>query len=513
MTHQPPDLQEKFKHLFRGHTNRVGRFLHQPSPDVEKKAWTLKEPPTDRHWQEHLTASGPGIGIVPINEDSQCYWGAIDVDDHEVDHAALAKRILELELPLICCRSRSGGAHLFVFFHDSVPAKQVIEKLKAWQQALNLTNTDGRPIEIFPKQASITEKDTGNWINLPYYGGDGSTRYAVTPSGPPLTLDEFIFYAESKRLLSVELEAVVPKGDSPFVDGPPCLFALHAKGFPAGQRNNGLFNIAIFFKLVDPDGWEDRVRAYNQEYFTPPKDEREVEAMLKSISSRDYVYQCEQNPLKDACQKRQCKKMKYGIDAFRKAKALANMPTISDLRKITTDPPIWIVTVNGEDIQLKTPELQQMPLFSKLVLEKCNVLLPPLRGGEWHDKVVELLADLTVLDAPEDAGVFGTFKAYVNEFLSYRKKAETREDLKRGLPWEDNGKVYFRSMDLYAFLERRKFKDYHMAQVYSSLRMLGAGDTQFNIKSECVRVWWLPTPDNEQKEPFTPPAPTASTAF
>jgi hypothetical protein len=57
-----------------------------------------------------------GIGIVPIRDDATCVWGAIDIDlDKEPNLTVLAKQVHKLELPLIVCRSKSGGAHLYLF--------------------------------------------------------------------------------------------------------------------------------------------------------------------------------------------------------------------------------------------------------------------------------------------------------------------------------------------------------------------------------------------------------------
>jgi hypothetical protein len=37
----------------------------------------------------------PALGIVPINEDNECKWGAIDIDTYPFDHLKLIKKIRE----------------------------------------------------------------------------------------------------------------------------------------------------------------------------------------------------------------------------------------------------------------------------------------------------------------------------------------------------------------------------------------------------------------------------------
>ena len=48
--------------------------------------------------------------------------------------------------------------------------------------------------EIFPKQEFILIErgDTGSFLNLPYHGGDKTTRYAFKENGESATVEEFI---------------------------------------------------------------------------------------------------------------------------------------------------------------------------------------------------------------------------------------------------------------------------------------------------------------------------------
>jgi hypothetical protein len=73
-----------------------------------------------------------------------------------------------------------------------------------------------------------------------------------------------------------------------------------------------------------------------------------------------------------------------------------------------------------------------------------------------------------------------------------------------GKPYEELGKIYFRSPDLYSYLERRKFREYSPSQVFTNLRKLGAGHKTFNLKGACVQTWCMPIPKSEQTEPFDP---------
>ncbi|MDV7401895.1 hypothetical protein RZS08_61310, partial [Arthrospira platensis SPKY1] len=107
-------------------------------------------------------------------------FGAIDVDTYSgIDLAELAIQIASQKLPLVLCRSKSGGPHIYLFVTDWVPAQLMIQKLDSLAGALGFGTS-----EIFPKQVSISTQneaapDYGNWINMPYFKGAQGLRYGL----------------------------------------------------------------------------------------------------------------------------------------------------------------------------------------------------------------------------------------------------------------------------------------------------------------------------------------------
>jgi hypothetical protein len=498
---------ERFQRLFRGREDAHGRYV-PASGGNKKRVSTQKKPVPDGAWERHLEGDGPFLGIVPIRRDNTCYFGAIDLDDNAADHAAIETSISSLKLPLVVCRSKSGGAHLYLFLVDPAPAAVLITKLKSFVKVLNISNPPDKKgrvpsIEVFPKQSKTSDSNIGNWINLPYYGGLHKTdRYAFR-KGAPLSLEDFLDYAESLRITSDELKVLNPDAgdDNFFRDGPPCLQALHREGFAEGERNQGLYNVGIFLKLRYPDDWDERLHAYNEERVDPPLPEDEVRQIIRSLDGKTYVYKCSDIPIVDFCKKNLCKKQLFGIEAFRQQRIAEAMPKMSALTKINTDPPRWSIMVEGVEIPLSTDDLMNLARFRKSVFERTNRIIPFVKAHEWDDVLRLLMEDVQIIEAPEDAGIFGQFRIHVLDFLKLRFKSESREALLLGKPWAENGRVYFRSHDLGAFLKRRQFNDYYLAgQVYDSLRSLGAGHVQINVKGQIVQAWWLPTPENELTE-------------
>src|ERR1017187_9351214 len=158
-------------------------------------AVTKREPITDGLWEQHL-AGKYGLGVIPIRDDSTCLFGAIDVDVYaDLDIGRVASDIARQGFPLVPCRSKSGGLHLFSFAKAPVPSADMQKRLQELAARLGFGTA-----EIFPKQAKMGgDKDLGSWINCPYFDFLNTVRYAVRPSGDAMTAEEFLTVAEAAR--------------------------------------------------------------------------------------------------------------------------------------------------------------------------------------------------------------------------------------------------------------------------------------------------------------------------
>jgi hypothetical protein len=145
------ELVEKFKNIFTGLDRAHGVFEKSNEPQngkkVEARMKTVHEPPTTEKFQLHLKGEYPGMGIVPIDDNNQCIFGAIDIDVYPLDHKALQKKIKDKKFPLVMCLSKSGGAHLYMFMGKKFTAKEVQLKLSEIATALGYPSA-----EVFPKQ-------------------------------------------------------------------------------------------------------------------------------------------------------------------------------------------------------------------------------------------------------------------------------------------------------------------------------------------------------------------------
>jgi hypothetical protein len=504
----------RFKAIFSGLDIAYGTYKIEGSRSDGKqagKAVVIRKPPTDDLWSKHLQGVEPSLGIIPIRADNSCIWGCIDIDQYPLDHKGLIARIRKLELPLVVCRSKSGGAHVFLFTKTPVPAAEMQRYLTA---CAALLGESGR--EIFPKQAEILVErgDTGNFLNLPYFGGDEGLRYAITDEGTAATLEEFYaLYDKYAQDVPLTIPETPKQAEQPVKDGPPCLQALCSQGFPEGTRNNGLFSIGIYLKKAAPAGWEDKLMEYNMKYFDPPLGVAELQIISKQLQKKEYKYKCKDAPLNSFCNSGLCRTRKHGIGAD-----APDAPQISSLSKYNSEPPLWFLDVNGKRLELDTEALFTQQAFQKACVEKLNLFPPSLRKQDWEGMVNGLLREMVeleqIVEASEDTSVTGRFMDLVEEFTTHLQQAMDRDEMLMGRPWTDEqeGYVYFRMKDLEAFLRRNNFTGLTAPRIAQRLRDVGGEPISIYLKSRATRVWRMPrftvqdspfeTPTMKQESPF-----------
>ena len=489
---------EQFSSIFDGLKEAYGTYKVEKTQLNGKntgKASIVREPRTRAVFEAHLKGE-VSIGVVPINEENVCLWGAIDVDMYPLDHQEIVQRVRKLQFPLVVCRSKSGGGHLFMFLTEAVDAEKLQHKLKELASELGYAAST----EIFPKQIKLLVErgDTGNFLNLPYFDSEGGLRYAVKEDGTAATLEEFLDMAEAAAISEDDLDALLSQPatqmDEKLPDGPPCLQALLRQGFPEGTRNSGLFNLGVYLRKAHPDDWETRILEYNQKVMVPPLDLKEVNTVAEQIKKKDYQYKCADHPLINFCNKDLCRSRKHGVGGG------ANTPSVANLRKMDSEPPLWFLDVNGSPVELDTEGLQKQPRFQVLCMDQINFMPRTVTRAAWEAQINNLLAQMlqtegAIISTPEDTSLRGQFYDLLEEFTTHMQSALDREEILLRRPWanEENGRTYFRLKDFEAFLKRNKFFDYRSNKIAQRLRDIGGHAEQFRIKGRTVRCWSIPS--------------------
>ena len=91
---------ERFRQIFTGLERAHGcTYVDKKGADglkVKGKSFVKTEIVTDKHWEDHLNGIEPSLGIIPINENNECKWGCIDVDQYNLDHFSVLTQFFSL---------------------------------------------------------------------------------------------------------------------------------------------------------------------------------------------------------------------------------------------------------------------------------------------------------------------------------------------------------------------------------------------------------------------------------
>jgi|6_EtaG_2_1085325.scaffolds.fasta_scaffold06789_2 hypothetical protein len=481
------DNIDRYMSLFKGLQRAYGSW--QVLSNNGGRASTIKSEVSREHYSQHLLGDS-GLGIVPINEDNQCVFGAIDIDDHkkekkDIHHGDLAKKVTLMGLPLVVCKSKSGGAHCYHFCEDPIPASQMRSKLLKWASELGYRN-----VEIFPKQVTLGENEVGNWINLPYYG---TSRVAFGNDGKMMYIEDFLDHAEDMKAWSSEN---LPDPEKNLDEAPPCLEFLAKAGVREGERNNALFNFAVYFKKSDPENWEENLYKLNYTRFEPPLPQKEMLNIVKSNKRNEYRYKCKDEPICSLCDAGTCKQRKFGIDVddpLDQSEVL-----FGGLTKIeySDNSALWILEVSGKKVRLTSTELMSFKRVREKCLDAITILLPKMKGEEWEQVYKRMLKTVHVEIAPEDAQQYGPVIDALAEYVRLGRDILEREMLLTGpVRFQENDNrwyIGFQIKNFEQFLKNKKMsKVCSRNELYMLLKSKNYSSKKVRVNLEASVNCWL----------------------
>jgi hypothetical protein len=481
----------RFAKLFEGYSKAHGVYVLGKAAENGKiggKPSTAPGAPTLQMFERHLKGTGPGIGVVMLRDDDTCVFGAIDYDVRTMDHVKAEQAVKRLQLPLVLCRSKSGGGHFYAFMAEPVPAGLLRDRLDEWKALLGMSNKT----ETFPKQsARFSDNDIGNWINLPYFAAPATERYAVI-EGQPASLAAFLDAAEASKVSMEAMEhATFTDGSGLFSEGPPCLQVLHGQGgFAEGTRNEGMMAVVVYLRKRYGDAWEKHIDEYNQVMAQLPSSE--VVQLVKSNSRKEYAYACKKAPINSVCQRRVCTQREFGVgDGPNDSRGY----TINSLTRYDSahgDEPMWGMEVNGKRVMVSNSQFYNRDDFNRAVMAQANVVPIHMTPAKWLRYLSEIIVAADVMSMPDDAGPTGQLWQSIQNFTLQTANAIEKEEVWLGKPYRENGKIYFRSNDLFRYLDARKVKYPSTQAVWQLLRNHDADKDQWHHKGRFINVWSLP---------------------
>ncbi len=490
------NLLIKFTKIFKGLDRGYGTYKitskDKETGKAKGVAKTISDQVTSDLYRLHLEGK-QGLGIIPINDSDTCVFGAIDIDEYKnFSLNKLEDKINKLKLPLVITRTKSGGAHLWIFLKEETEASIVKNKLMEFSKILGYPGC-----EIFPKQQKLAGKrDIGNWINLPYFNITNTNRYAVK-GHKRLSFSQFLSYTEKNKISRDDLLNIKISIDDEIKDAPICLQRLCSEGVTLGKKNNSLFNIGVFCKLKYGSDWKEKLENFNQKFVIPPAEKETLKKVMMPLNKKDYFYTCQISPLINFCDKKECKKLKFGIGG-------STSLNLGQLTIIETEPPTWILEVEDKRIEILTEDMLSQEKFRKVCIEKLLLLPHKIRSEDWDELIRTKLDEVEIIEAPPDASPKGQFLRLFEDFCNTRALAKSKDEILMGKPWINKNFIYFRSSDLLEFLERKKFRDFKPKKVWSTIKDIGGIHKQLRIKGRNLRVWGAPIPEFQNDDFNTP---------
>ena len=447
---------EIFKNIFEGLNCAYGITKKSSHFDERGKnkteSFTIPKPPIQSLWKDHLEGKDPALGIVPIRQDNKCKWGCIDIDIYPFNHKKLIQKLKDKKLPVIVFRSKSGGAHCFLFTKDPVPAVVIRVKLKIIASIIGHAKA-----EIYPKQdyIRIDRGDKGSFLNLPYHGNEKTVRYAFNENGEGLKLSEFFLLYEKTALTKEELNLLDVKEEEEnddFKGIPPCLKTLLSEGVQEGQRNNCMYNVGVYLKkrFSEEKIWKEKMDKYNEKYMKPQIGSNELVNIKESVAKKEYRYKCNDEPIVSFCNSKKCMTMEFGVGDD------APVPEMTDLRKYDSDPPIYFVSIGGDSVEVDDVTLHDPEKFSLACMNQIGKPMMPVPKQAWRKILIKLFSSLETIPAPSSSKIDIQLKEILAEYIN-KTPGKDMQDVLRGISFTDSeGNTFFKFPSFWRYLLRTK---------------------------------------------------------
>ena len=179
---------------------------------------------------------------------------------------------------------------------------------------------------------------------------------------------------------------------------------------------------------------------------------------------------------------------------------------VGSCRKLTSDPPRYVLEVNGHDLELSSQQFLEFGQLRRRIMEVLDVVVAPIKQKSWELQVKELLKSKADVEAPPEVSLAGAVAEKLLEFIALKDRARDIEDLLRGLPVERKGGVVFRSSDLRRYLQNQRLDKFEMSWLYQQLKLQGCTHDRQRVLGKILNVWRFPLGDGQvQDEPFSIP--------
>lgn len=240
---------ELFIDLFRGRADCYGSW----------EGGCIRRPVSPELFRDHLAGTNQ-IGIYPAaNRNGITYvrWGCTDIDVDDIDAARRIQHAFQLKDITTWVEKTRKGYHVWLFATGPIEARTMRNAYMTVHKV-----ADVPPIEVNPKQATLSATQVGNYVRLPYPNDGSGLRYIMHPDDSPMAIEDFLHDAHAARTQPEQIEALAamwkePPPASAIIDTKPSaeVIALEHQmgrlsrhffrnGPSYGDRSTGLVHLA-----------------------------------------------------------------------------------------------------------------------------------------------------------------------------------------------------------------------------------------------------------------------------
>jgi len=149
-------------------------------------------------------------------------------------------------------------------------------------------------------------------------------------------------------------------------------------------------------------------------------------------------------------------------------------------------------------VLVTTSQLYSRDEFNRACISQANVIPVHMTPVRWLKFLNDLLPTADIVPLPDDASPLGQLWEHIIMFLTQGVSATELAQISRGVPFREDNVIYFRSVDMFAYLNARRIPYKSPQSVWEMLRQKG-GDKKFmNLGGRNANVWFIPAPNEEE---------------
>ncbi|MBT9147958.1 MAG: hypothetical protein DDT32_01727 [Syntrophomonadaceae bacterium] len=485
--------------------------------------YTQKKKLTQREIEKHLLGEKT-IGVYLLKK-GRVTFAALDFDSKgpQAKEAILyCQRWLNgWAIPSFIEPSGNKGLHLWVFFKDWVSADKVRKVLfyllESLESDTGISEPEGHPIEIFPKQSGGV--DLGNLIKLPFgiHRVTGKRTRFITHDNHIIELDDILASpAINEDILDVIIENIPGLPDTaheptqqPQGQGLPCFSNTSATIIEEGARHAIGFrrSVHLFRQGHAKDAAEALMILWDEENCRPSIGAKVIKRNITSAYSGKYGFGCLDPIIQKYCDPSCPIHKKRHLQTDNPPEG-APESEVGPIREILTHPPKWEVTarviVDDENheatVILTTTELFSLKVVQNRFFERLRVrLFTNMKPGDWINYIQSLgiSGKIEVEDAPYDASKEEMVAKRIYDWLGTTPKAISESDVMAGRPIDRSGRYYFLPEAVEDMLKRRYHISIGRDDLYLTIRNIGGAigrdkGTLVKFSHKTFRAWSLP---------------------